>query len=50
LFDRRAEHSYLIDQAVVNDAADEVATRLQASERAAVIVVRPPRLMLVLVP
>jgi hypothetical protein len=50
LFDRRAEQRYLIDQAVVNDAADEVATRLQASERAAVIVVRPPRLVLVLVP
>jgi superfamily II DNA/RNA helicase len=50
LFDRRAEHSYLIDQAVVNDAADEVAIRIQASEPAAVIVVRPPRLVLVLAP
>jgi superfamily II DNA/RNA helicase len=50
LFDRRAEHSYLIDRAVVDDAADEVASRLRASERAAGIVVRPPRLLLVLVP
>jgi superfamily II DNA or RNA helicase len=50
LFDRRAEHSYLIDQTVVNEAANEVASRLRASERAAGIVVRPPRLVLVLVP
>jgi superfamily II DNA or RNA helicase len=50
LFDRRAEHSYLIDQAAVEDAADEGATRLRASERAASIVVRRPRLVLVLVP
>jgi HAMP domain-containing protein len=50
LFDRRAEHGYLIDQARANDAVDEVATRLRASERAAVIVARPPRLVLVLMP
>ena len=50
LFDRRAEHGYLIDQAGIDDAVDEVATRLRASERAAVIVARPPRLVLVLVP
>jgi superfamily II DNA or RNA helicase len=50
LFDRRAEHGYLIDHAGVNDAVDEVATRLRASEQATVIVARPPRLVLVLVP
>ena len=50
LFDRRAEHADLIEQAAVNEAAAEAATRLQSCERAAVVVVRPPRPVLVLVP
>jgi superfamily II DNA or RNA helicase len=50
LFDRRAEHAYLINQAEADEAADEAATRLRACERAATIVVRAPRLMLVLMP
>jgi superfamily II DNA or RNA helicase len=50
LFDRRAEQAYLINQAEVSDAADEADTRLRACERAATVVVRAPRLMLVIVP
>jgi superfamily II DNA or RNA helicase len=50
LFDRRAERADLIEQAAVNEAADEAAARLQSCERAAVGVVRPPRPVLILVP
>jgi superfamily II DNA or RNA helicase len=50
LFDRRAEHAYLLNQAEADEAARQAATRLRACELAAAVVVRAPRLMLVLVP
>jgi hypothetical protein len=50
LFDRRAEHADLIDRAVINDASTDVAGRLVACERAAVVTTRAPRLVLVLLP
>ncbi len=50
LFDRRAEQTHLLDRSALTDAADESARRIRACERAAAIVRRPPRLVLVLLP
>ena len=50
LFDRRAEHVHLIDRAAITDAADEAGRRIGAYERAAALVARPPRVVLVMVP
>jgi superfamily II DNA or RNA helicase len=50
LFDRRADHAHLMNQAGANELADDVATRLRTCERGAAVVARAPRLMLVLAP
>jgi superfamily II DNA or RNA helicase len=50
LFDRRTERESLAVRAVLDEAATETASRLASCDRAAMVVPRPPRPLLILAP
>jgi superfamily II DNA or RNA helicase len=50
LFDRRAEFEYVADRAALDESARDSARRIDAWRRAAVLIARPARLLLVLAP